>query len=193
MKTVTPNLQLAQRILRMATAGNTFRRGQDAVGPTLADWGGHATMPGGTHVSDAGQFGAGATLPSQSSPPDPVFSDPGPIEPAALAGAGGDNGPNVEVGVGDPLTTRLGTGFSPIPGENWLGSLGGAFDHRDENTGQPVYNPLGTGSLADLGIRYGGVERTNGGNASGGGKVASGNPFSVASKRAGHSANYWVF
>jgi hypothetical protein len=171
----------------MATAGNTFRRGQDAVGPTLADWGGHATMPGGTHVSDAGQFGAGATLPSQSSPPDPVFSDPGPIEPAALAGAGGsDNGPSV----GPPSNLGSVLGLSPIAGEHWLG---GTFDRIDPTTGQPVYNPLGTGSLADLGIRYGGVERTNGGNASGGGKVASGNPFSVASKRAGHSANYWVF
>lgn len=150
-----------------------------AVGPTLADWGGHATMPGGTHVSDAGQFGAGAILPSEPGPPDP-------IEPDGLPGAGGgDNGP----AVGPPSNLGSVLGLGPIAGEHWLG---GTFDGIDPTTGQPIYNPLGYGDTADLGgINYTGVDRV--GSGSGRTAVASGNPYAVASKRAGHGANYWVF
>jgi hypothetical protein len=178
MKTVTPNLQLAQRILRMAKVGNTFPRTQDAASPTLEDWGGRATMPG-TRVPNAGQFGAGVILPSQPGPPDP-------IEPDVLPGAGGgDNGPSV----GPPSNLGSVLGLGPIAGEHWLG---GTFDGVDPTTGQPIYNPLGYGDVADLGgINYTGVDRV--GSGAGRSGVTSGNPYTVASKRAGHSANYWVF
>jgi len=50
--------------------------------------------------------------------------------------------------------------FQPVPGEHWLG---GGIAGMDRNTGQPVYNPLGTVAAPQpLAINGGGFQRVAG-------------------------------
>lgn len=206
-----PNLNLAQTLLRSArpapVPGMVLRAAQNAkdgpalvkkqvaVSPGLQDWGGHSSMlgayrdwsppapsPSATPVLNAGLFGTQVTPPSSPGPvdPDPLDQNVG----APPAPGGSDLAPPDPHA---PYTPGTAVFQAPIAGEHWLG---GRIAGMDRNTGQPVYDPLGYGYNQYTGARIGDGSTTGG---IGGAGTASGNPWTVASKRAGHSANDWVF